>query len=238
MKMSYRDRMIALIVIVVALVLAGVFAIVKPLTTKISTNKASLASVTAEKEEIENTISKIDGLGDTIKSEYNESKAFAENFTDSRETYQADQFIQEYFNNNSVEVLSVTANEATNETIDFYSYTPNVVTYPLLEAADINGTIAEETAEKLKTSTVLASLESQEVEVYSLDIQFYTKKDDILALIDDLKNLDENILITNLEIEDYTFAEDEKDNSLKGYSEGNMTINFYVLQPLDEPVLN
>jgi lipopolysaccharide export LptBFGC system permease protein LptF len=236
--MSYRDRMIALIVIVVALVLAGVFAIVKPITTKISTNKASLASVTAEKEEIENTISKIDGLGDTIKSEYNESKAFAENFTDSRETYQADQFIQEYFNNNSVEVLSVTANEATNETIDFYSYTPNVVTYPLLEAADINGTIAEETAEKLKTSTVLASLESQEVEVYSLDIQFYTKKDDILALIDDLKSLDENILITNLEIDDYTFAEDEKDTSLKGYSEGNMTINFYVLQPLDEPVLN
>jgi hypothetical protein len=230
--------MIALIVVVIALVLAGIFAIVKPTLTKISSNKSTLSSVTAEKEEIESTISKIPSLGEAIQSEYDESKAFAEKFTDSRNTYEADQYIQEYFNKNSVEVLSMSVQEPTTQTISFYSYAPNIITYPLLEAADINGKIAEETAEKLNTSTILSSLETQEVEMYSLTVQFSAKKDNLLALIDELKNLDENIMITNLSISDFTFGAEETDNTLKGYSEGSMTINFYVLQPLDEPVLS
>lgn len=238
MKMSYRDRMIALIVIVVALILAGIFAIVKPVTTKISSNKSTLASVTAEKEDIENTISKIPSLGEAIQSEYEESKSYAEKFTDSRKGYEADQYIQEYFNSNSVEVLSMSVQEPTTQTISFYSYAPNIVTYPLLEAADINGTIAAETAEKLQTSTVLAGLETQDVEMYSVNVDFLSKKDDLLALVDSIKDLDENIIITDLSISDYTFGAEATDNTLKGYSEGSMTINFYVLQPLDEPVLS
>ena len=46
--MSYRDRMIALVGVVVALVLIGIFVIIKPMATKISSNKATLASVKSE----------------------------------------------------------------------------------------------------------------------------------------------------------------------------------------------
>lgn len=237
MKMSYRDRMIFLIVIVIALILVGIFLIVKPTTTKISENKATLSTVQAEQDRINGIIEQIPKLEEAIKSEYNESKVFAENFTDSRATYEADQFVQEYFNNNSVNILSLTANEAVAEPIEFYSYAPNVVTYPLLEAADLNGDIAIETAEKLKTSTVLTGLEAQEVEMYSLEIQFNGKKDNILKLIDDLKSVDKNIIITDLNIDDYTFGENATEANLKGFSNGTMIIKFYVLETISEPNL-
>lgn len=237
MKMSYRDRMIALIVIVVALVLAGIFVIVKPTTTKISSNKATLQSVKSEEERINGILEQVPVLGQTIETEYNESKTYAEGFAESRVPYEVDQFIQEYFNTNQVEVLSLVTADSTAETIEFYSYAPNVVTYPLLEAADINGDIATATAEKLKTSTVFSSLEAQEVEVYSLAIGFNGKKDNILALLDAIKDIDENVIITSVSIDDFTFGAEETENNLKGYSTGSMNINFYVLEPLSEPVL-
>lgn len=237
MKMSYRDRMILLIVIVIALILVGIFLIVKPTTTKISENKATLSTVEAEQDRINGIIEQIPKLEEAIKSEYNESKTFAENFTDSRATYEADQFIQEYFNNNSVKIVNLTANESVAEPIEFYSYAPNVVTYPLLEAADLNGDIAIETAEKLKTSTVLTGLEAQEVEMYSLEIQFNGKKDNIFKLIDDLKSVDKNIIITDLSIDDYTFGENATEASEKGFSNGTMIVKFYVLETISEPNL-
>lgn len=237
MKMSYRDRMILLIVIVIALILVGIFLIVKPTTTKITENKATLSTVEAEQDRINGIIEQIPKLEEAIKSEYNESKTFAENFTERRATYEAEQFIQEYFNNNSVKMVSLTANESVAEPIEFYSYAPNVVTYPLLEAADLNGDIAIETAEKLKTSTVLTGLEAQEVEMYSLEIQFNGKKDNILKLIDDLKSVDKNIIITDLSIDDYTFGENATETSEKGFSNGTMIVKFYVLETISEPNL-
>lgn len=237
MKMSYRDRMILLIVIVIALILVGIFLIVKPTTTKIAENRVTLSTVEAEQDRINGIIEQIPKLEEAIKSEYNESKTFAENFTESRATYEAEQFIQEYFNNNSVKMVSLTANESVAEPIEFYSYAPNVVTYPLLEAADLNGDIAIETAEKLKTSTVLTGLEAQEVEMYSLEIQFNGKKDNILKLIDDLKSVDKNIIITDLSIDDYTFGENATETSEKGFSNGTMIVKFYVLETISEPNL-
>jgi len=237
MKMSYRDRMIALIVVVVALILAGIFVIVKPVTTKISTNKSTLQTVQAEEDRINGIIEQVPVLGETIESEYNESKTYAEGFAESRVTYEVDQFIQEYFNNNQVEILSLSTAESSSEVIDFYSYTPNVVTYPLLEAADINGDIAADTAEKLKTSTVFSTLEAQEVEMYSSTISFNGKKDDILALLDSIRDIDENVIITDVSIDDFTFGSEATENNEKDYSTGSMSINFYVLEPLSEPVL-
>lgn len=239
MKMSYRDRMIALVGVVVALVLIGIFAIIKPTATKISSNKATLATAEAEKERIDGIIEQLPTLADTINTEYNESKAYAEGFAQKRVPYEVDQFIQEYFNANQVEISSLVTGDSSAETIEFYSYTHNVVTYPLLEAADINGDIAAATAEKLKASTVFSNLEAQEVEMYSATIGFNGKKDNILALLDAIKDIDENVLITQTTVDDFTFGAnaDSGSNTVKGYSTGSMIINFYVLEPLSEPVL-
>ena len=76
MKMSYRDRMIALVGVVVALVLIGIFVIVKPMATKISSNKATLASVKSEEDRINGIIEQLPTLADTINTEYNDSKGF------------------------------------------------------------------------------------------------------------------------------------------------------------------
>jgi len=238
MKMSYRDRVICLVAIIFVVILAGIFLVVKPITTKITTNKSTLATVQAEEERIRGIIEQIQPLENNIKTEYDNSKAYADNFAEGRESYQSDQFLEEYFNNSNVEVGSMTISEPINEVIEFYSYAPNVVTYPLLEAADINGDLAVATADKLKTSTVLSSLETQEVEVYSVGIEFNGKKDNVKSLLDSFKDMEENVIITNLTVEDYTFNPTGDSGNKKDFSKGTMTVNFYVLEPLAEPVLS
>lgn len=238
MKMSYRDRVICIVAIIFVVILAGIFLVVKPMVTKISTNKSTLATVQAEEERIRGLIEQIQPLENNIKTEYDNSKVYADNFAEGRESYQADQFLQEYFNSSNVEVLSMTTNEPTNEVIEFYSYAPNVITYPLLEAADINGELAIATADKLKTSTVLSSLETQEVELYSVDIEFNGQKDNVKSLLDSFKDIEENVIITDLEIEDYTFNPTGDESNKRDFSKGSMIVNFYVLEPLAEPVLS
>lgn len=236
--LSYRDKIILLVIIVIAIFLVGIFAFIRPTSDKIASNKSELATVQAEEKRIRGIIDEIPNIESNIKSEYESAKELSNGFAQRRETYDAEMFVQNLFTENQVEIQSLIAEPAAPEEIEFYYYTPNVVTYPLFEAADINGKLAEETAEKLKASTVLSTVEVQQVEVYSLNIEFKGQKAGITALLDGIKDLDENILITNLDIDDYTFGATQTEPSMVNNTLGTMTIKFYVLEPLAEPVLN
>lgn len=236
--LSYRDKIILLVIIVIAIFLVGIFVFIKPTSEKISSNKSELSTVQAEEERIRGIIDEIPTIESSIKSEYENAKALSNGFAQHRETYEAEELLQELFTQNQVEIQSVTAEPAAAEDVEFYYYTPNVVTYPLFEAADINGELAEATAEKLKASTVLSTVEVQQVEAYSLNINFKGQKTSINALLDAIKGQEENILVTNLTIDDYTFGAGQTDASMVNYTTGSMTIKFYVLEPLAEPVLD
>jgi hypothetical protein len=236
--LSYRDKIILLVIIVIAIFLVGLFAFIRPTMEKISSNKAELSTVQAEEDRIRGLIDEIPNIESSIKSEYDNAKALSTGFAQHRETYEAENYLQELFTTNNVEIQSLTADPAETETIDFYYYTPNVVTYPLYEAADINGELAQATAEKLQASTVLSTVETQEVEAYSVNISFKGQKAGITALLDGIKALDENVLVTDFVVDDYTFGAGSTDASSVNYSTGSMTIKFYVLEPLAEPVLD
>lgn len=233
--LSYRDKIILLVIIVIAIFLVGVFVFIKPTSEKISSNKMELETVKAEQERIENVIAEIPSIEENIKTEYNNAKELSNGFAQHRETYDAEISLQELFNTNAVNINSITAEPAAAEDIEFYYYTPNVVTYPLFEAADINGNLAEATSEKLKASTVFSNVEVQQVEAYSLTISFNGQKEGINNLLNGIKDLGENVLVTNLTIDDYTFGEAQTDATLKGTSSGSMIVKFYVLEPLAEP---
>ncbi|MGN1411333.1 MAG: hypothetical protein ACI4WH_02330 [Oscillospiraceae bacterium] len=236
--LSYRDKIILLVIIAVAILLAGIFIFIRPTMDKISTNKSTLATSQAEEERIRGIIEEIPTIEANIKTEYEDAKSLSNGFAQHRETYDADSFIQNLFTENAVQINSINATPAEAENIEFYYYTPNVVTYPLFEAADINGDLAKETTEKLKASTLLSEVELQQVEAYSLSISFKGQKAGVTNLLNAIKDLQENVLVTNFNVDDYTFGETQTDATLKGYSTGTMTIKFYVLEPLAEPSLD
>lgn len=234
-KVSYRDKVIILVVAILAIFLVAVLAFIKPKLAEISDDKANLATQQAEQQRIEDLIAKIPELESTIDGEYTDASTYSASFAQHRDNYQIDQFVQEYFVANSIAVTQLVVNPASSDVIEFYSYEPNVVTYPLFQAADINGDLEEALNDKIKTSTVFSQLETQEIETYSAEVTFSGKKDDIDKLLDAIEGVDENVIVSNVSIDDYTFNSTSTDATVRGTSTGTMLIQFYVLEPLEKP---
>lgn len=245
MKLSYRDKIIALVFSVVAIILVFVFALIRPTLNDISSNKAKRTEVQAEADEIRGKIEDIPNIETKIMDAYNEGCDMADNFfvisegdIETLDTYKIDQFLQPYFNENGITIQdSVTLNTSEPVTMEYYYYTPNVVTYPILEAADLNGTLADDIYSRIEKSAVFAEKEVQEVQGMSVDYTVNATREGLLTFLDQIQDINKSVLVTNLEIDDYTFAEFDAENPYKT-SVCKMTINFYSMQKVSKPDLS
>ncbi len=73
MKLNYRERMILLGVIAVAIILIGIFALIRPKINDIKSDNAKLDEVKAQWSEIESKINEIEPLQKSIKDTYSDS---------------------------------------------------------------------------------------------------------------------------------------------------------------------
>ena len=123
--------------------------------------------------------------------------------------------------------------------VPFYYYSPNVITYPILEAADTNGNLTETKDpvlyEKVVNASKMSELTSQTVEVRNATLNLKFTKEALLNLEDELQKNGTGIRITGVNINDYTFAFASDIPEEKGYSEGTVTFSFYTLQQIQEP---
>lgn len=244
MKLSYRDKIILLVFIIVVIVILGIVLIIKPLSKSIKENEVKLAQYQVEVDAVEDKIAQLEPLANQIKASYNNGKDIASKFyrtegaplIDTLDTYKIDQYLQEYLNKNSISTaMGLAENKAVK--LEYYYYTPNIVTYPIFEAADLTGNITEELSKQMEAVTFLSTTDVQEVSAVIVNLDFIAQKSDVLQFIDDIKDITSTVIITQLTLEDYTFGEYDERSQL-GYSNGDMTIMFYSMQPLEEPNLS
>ena len=139
MKLSYRERMILLGFIVLAIILVGIFVFIKPANENIAASKAVLADQQSQLDEINNKIAQIPALDTKIKEAYSEASKTANNFSTQLTAYELDNFIRDKINENNMELTSgLQVSEPAVVSMDYYTYAPNIITYPIYEAADIN----------------------------------------------------------------------------------------------------
>lgn len=216
MKLGYRDRIILLIVMIIVVFAIGIFVFIKPQWEALEANKSALA--TAEKDWDDQLVkfNDINTIRDNINKRYEEALTISEGFTDEMDSTQLDQFLQETFMNtekhikNGVQLADSSAiSDYGTASMPYYYYTPGVVTYPLYEYADFDGSLEAATKEKLKESTILAGRSTQTVGNGSAQLIFKINREDTMALIDAVRKyaLDNNdaILLKSVEITDYDF---------------------------------
>lgn len=247
MKLSYRDKIIALVFSVVVIVLIFIFALIRPTINNISSDKSKLATSTAEADEIRAKIDEIPNIESKIQAAYKDGVDMADNFfiisdedIETLDTYKIDQYLQPFFDDNGLSIQdSVALNNSEAVTMEYYYYTPNVVTYPILEAADLNGTLADDIYKKIENSAVFSEKEVQEVQGMSVEYTVNATKEGLLNFLDQIEGIGKSVLVTNVEIDDYTFAELADDIPAdQKTSVCNITINFYAMQKVSEPNLN
>lgn len=269
-EMSYRDKMIILIMSIVIILAIGIFALIRPRYDALVADRNTYNDTLAEWEGIEAKINQIPTLQDNIKKEYTEAKKLAEVFVnemfeDSLDNENVslaiDLHMQQFFDDTEFEVRNITAEGVKAVEMAYNYYTPNVLTYSLLENADINGNYAKEASDILSEATYLQSREVAQMLENKVEFEIRGKKESLLNFLTKMKEEEKNaVRITALEIADYSFGANEMttvseqqtdaDGNVttvtrevpaaadgEGRSIMKMTVSFFNAMPIDEPEL-
>ncbi len=242
MKLSYRDKMLLLGVAAVAIILLGIFLLIKPRITEIQDNNKTLTEVKATWKEKEDKIEQIPGLQEAIVATYKEAKALSDDFTDLSlvETqYKLDKFMQENLDECNIEVKSLDLGAPSVSEIGYYYFTPSVVTSSMFDAADVNGNYSAAVNEAKKESDSLSQRTKESVVRTQYGVAGYAGKEDIWAFMEKINSLDTTIIIDSVSISDYTFGEEahKEDPTVEEKSDVTFVISIYSVFPMDEPVV-
>ncbi len=271
-EMSYRDKMIILIISVIIILAVGFFALVRPKYNALVADRDTYETTKTEWEGLEAKINQIPVLKDEITKSYNDSKKTAEMFVneafqsvnDTFDNVQAnlilDQYIQPAVDESELKVTDFTMGGVGAEELNYYYYTPDVVTYSLLESADVNGNYAKEVTDLLKVSNALSEQETAEVMTNTINLTVTGKKENLMTFLTKITEDENAVRVTAVSIEDYTFGAGQTQTITEQQTdaEGNVTtvtrevpaaadgqgesqmdisMTFYNAKPIDEPVL-
>lgn len=247
MKLSYREKIGVIVLLVVCIIIIFVAWPIRLLRANIETHEAQKADVQVKYDNTKHLIEQIPKIEANITKVYNESKGIYEIFTVSRENFEVDKYIEEVINKapykdtkNTLMVMGDFGidNKSVSE-IPFYYYTPSVITYPILEAADTNGDLLKTEDEvlynKVLNAVQMKALENQKVELHTTTIGMKFTKESLLKLEDELKASDTGLRITAVTIDDYNFGALSEIPDDSGYSTGTVSFSFYTMQQIEEP---
>lgn len=243
MKLNYRDRMILLGVIAAAIILVGVFALIRPKAQDIKKDNQRLEEVKAEWSEIETKLNAIKPLQDAILKTHQESKDLSDDFVDVsliNSTYKLDQFMQPYVDECNLEALIVDLADPTTTPLDYYYLEPAVLTSSMLDAADINGNYQKLMDMVQAESNSLSQRTAETVIQTKYGIMAHGSREDIWKFMEKINSLDTAILIDSVNIADYTFGENAQlaeGEVSDGKSDVTFVISLYSVFPMDEPVV-
>jgi len=269
-EMSYRDKMILIIISIVVVLAAGFFALIKPKYQTLVADKATYEATKADADDVQRKMEEIPVLQSTIKDTYNAAKSVAAMFVNTafgeendtlivdNAQYHLGQYIQPALDESKLKVTSLEITPPVAQVVDYYYYTPNAVTYSLLEAADVNGNYEAKVNDALEVESILSERQTAEVMVSNMSISASGKREDIMTFIDKMKEDQNAIAITSLNISDYTFSGGleastrEEVNpetgevttvtvaptSTDGDSTVTINVSFYNAKEIDEPVLD
>ncbi len=245
MKLNYRDKIILLIFIVIAIIIVFVAWPIRTTKEKIKENTVRYEKLEKEEKEKRDRIEKVKFYNKKIEETYELALPLADNFIEPMEPYKRDQFMQKFFDENNAEIIGsyeVKLSEATS--LEYYAYTPHVVIYPILEAADMNGTLLmendAESAYYLYRALQSTNIKPQDVEVSSLKTVAKVKREDLAKFLDAVKNAEKGkgIRVVEMGIKDYTFGKNAENGEDSGYASVELLIEFYSMQKIQKPNLD
>jgi len=260
MKISYREKIVLLVVVVLTVILIFVMWPIKNLRASIKEHQATHAAVKEVYDENHRIINEIPKIEANITKIYDESKGINDTFVLHKENFEIDEYVQNILNNsdkfkgtdkNKFEVLSsFVQSEAVADTLSFYYSKPSVITYTILENADINGDLLEKNDpalyKKVNDAVIIEELEEQEVELHQGTISARFTKDSLFDFIDLLEEKETGIIVDNVTITDYHFNNDQPaefyadpvNKDLEGYTDGIVALSFYTMEEIQEPVFD
>lgn len=222
MKLTYRDKMLLIIILLAAVWAIGIVFFVKPKVQDVSKAKTELADIKVEYAKVEEELI----AAETIKTQCNtllkQAQEDAGKFYDVLRSYEAEEILTELLQNksNPIEISDLSITGPVAASLSNYKINGSSLSIPIIESADI-GTVQE--TDK-KPGTVVKE-DAETVGCYNYSVNFKAKLDDLKNFVDKIptSNNKSSLVVTNLTINDYT----------QDVLEGTMNFSIYFVKTLD-----
>lgn len=193
MKLSKQERIAAIVVVMLIILVAGVFIFIKPNIETILSTKESLE---AKKQEYEDDVARVetkDTLKDQILSAYDDGKNLADMFFPELKTYEVDNefraFLAQVENRENIHVDSFTVSDPGTAGLSTSVYTPPSTQYALKNYVNQGADIFSD-ANILRQRLIQLSLgEAQTIGASTVSFTLYAASiQDLLKFADEVNN--------------------------------------------------
>lgn len=228
LKLSYRDKVIFIVVMIILVLVAGFFLFIKPKFEAVESAKYTLETKQSEKADID---AKIQTLPTIIESMKESAKAVEEKqklFLDEGHPYVNETYIREILNELNVEVKSMETQYTTADDIERYIVdNKNILVYKNKMDADLYNELTQEEYDKWN-NVVREAYPTATIGVTTMDVTFFSDYQlrDAYEFIDRMAE-DEKAVIIN------TIGSSREDTENLDDAEITATITMYSVFPLN-----
>lgn len=145
MKLSYRDKVIFVVVLIIIILVAGFFLFIQPKFEEIEKAKYNLETKQQEKVEIENKVATLPTIIENIKAAADEIGEKQGIFMEEQDPYLNETYIREALTAEGLDVKAMKTTYATAGPINWYAVNPkNILAYDNKISADLYNELPQE----------------------------------------------------------------------------------------------
>jgi cell division protein FtsB len=245
MKLSRRDRIIFLILVVVAVFIAGGLLLIKPQYENMEAAQARLAAKEQERDELQAKIDRLPGLQQQLKEDVNKVSETQKSFLNEREYNEAHNISMYIKNllakgNDSLEIMSISFTDSEAQNLSQYTAYETNANYDMKFDADIAHQMGDEEY-WMHENSYPAAMPSATVGGTVVTIGYRCPPEDyqtVYKMMDAIANNKENIYLNTISAE-YTVEEASTPaagttgEEEEAFIEGEVTITVYEVYYMD-----
>lgn len=221
MKLNYRDKVILGIVLAVAIVIAGYFALIKPKNEQIKNDSETLDSLEETEKDYKQRIAQIDPLKTTINEIVSDTNKITSNFVEKEKINNPvllDRYMQKFAVDNEVRLTSLAVGDMTESPINYYYMEGSDIGSGLRALADINGDYQKEVDKKNAESNQLSARPVTNALTSQYGIEFKCTKENLWKFMDKIADYDKTVIINSVS---YTRAKEDENGNQPAEGQNN-----------------
>lgn len=229
LKLSYRDKVIFIVAMIILVLVAGFFLFIKPKFKDVESAKFTLEEQQAKQAEIDEKINTLPDIIDTLKVTATEIGELQEIFLDEGHPYVNETYIREMLNELDIEVLQMNTNYTAAEEIFKYVVFPkNILAYENKMNADLYNELPQEVYDQYN-NVVKETGATAIIGVTHMNVKFSSdlELNDVYAFMDRIAEDEKTVILNAIGTEDITEVTDEP------VYEVEATITMYSVFPLN-----
>ena len=204
LKLSYRDKVIFIVVMVILVLVAGFFLFIKPKFQDVEVAKFNLETKQQEKADIDAKISTLPGLIQSMKDAAESIKEKQEIFLPDGHPYENENYIREFLNELDIEIMNMTTNYTEASAISRYVVgKQHILAYDNMITADLYNELPEEVYNKYN-NIQREQYPDAKIGVTGMTVTFRSdvRGEDIDAVIDRIATDEKTIILNNISTEE------------------------------------